>query len=171
MIVYKSQGIDWQPQSGSLGVLPLKQTWSSSTHSLVIQAVFWITWGIDLLLGCFTSRFVVTSISVPHALGGLLVIWWLAAPTPTTPLLCLHPPASCPLPLTQFSYLLLLLDPSALFFIAALTEYSLIVIYIVLALSILLIKKPLLLTILITPDWNKVTYANNTGSPGHYGES
>ena len=33
MIVYKSQGIDWHPQSDSLGVSPLK--WTQSTLTLI----------------------------------------------------------------------------------------------------------------------------------------
>ena len=43
MIVYKSQGIDWQPQSDSLGVSPLKQTQSPPFTFQVVQAVFWDT--------------------------------------------------------------------------------------------------------------------------------
>ena len=63
MIVYKSQGIDWHPQSDSLGVSPLRWTQSSSWHSLVVQAVFWTTWGIDLLFGCFIR---IRLCSTPH---------------------------------------------------------------------------------------------------------
>ena len=33
MIVYKDQGINWHPQSDSLGVSPLK--WTQSTHTFV----------------------------------------------------------------------------------------------------------------------------------------
>ena len=95
------------------------------------------------------SRFIVASISVPHALERLLIIWCLTAPSAATPLLCLHFPSLHPLPLVQFPYLFLLLDPFAQF-ITALAEYPLIMTHIVLAPSILLTDELLLLTILMT---------------------
>ena len=55
MIVYKSQGIDWHPQSDSLGVSPLK--WTHSTHPFVsglcclVESLRQLT----CFIGCFTS--------------------------------------------------------------------------------------------------------------------
>ena len=40
MPVYEDQGIDWQLQSDSLGVSPLKQTQSHLFTFQVVQAVF-----------------------------------------------------------------------------------------------------------------------------------
>ena len=56
MIVYKGQGIDWHPQSDSLGVSPLKQTRStltlvSGSCCLVESLRQWICF-----IGCFSER-------------------------------------------------------------------------------------------------------------------
>ena len=53
MIVYKGQGIDWHPQSDSLGVSPLKQT--QSTPSLVSSSCCLVESLRQLIcfIGCF----------------------------------------------------------------------------------------------------------------------
>ena len=55
MPVYKDQGINWKPQSDSLGVSPLKQT--HSTHP-IISGLHCLVEGLRQLIcfiGCFTS--------------------------------------------------------------------------------------------------------------------
>ena len=55
MTVYKDQGINWHPQSDSLGVLPLK--WTCSTHPFInglchlVESLRQLT----CFIGCFTD--------------------------------------------------------------------------------------------------------------------
>ena len=64
MIVYKDQGIDWHPQSDSLGVSPLK--WTQLTHPFVSSSCCLVESLRQLT--CFIGCFQVTQ--PPH--GGLL---------------------------------------------------------------------------------------------------
>ena len=55
MIVYKGQGINWHPQSDSLGVSPLKQT--QSTHPLVsgLCSLVESLRKLTCFIGCFSA--------------------------------------------------------------------------------------------------------------------
>ena len=55
MIVYKNQGINWHPQSDSLGVSPLKRT--QSTHPLVsgLHCLLESLRQLICFIGCFTD--------------------------------------------------------------------------------------------------------------------
>ena len=55
MLVYKDQGIDWQPQSDSLGVSPSKQTQSNSTFVSGLCCLVGDLRQLTCFLGCFSQ--------------------------------------------------------------------------------------------------------------------
>ena len=66
MIVYKGQGINWHPQSDSLGVSSLKQTWS--THFLVSGSCSLVEslGQLTCFIGCFSCS-AISSITTTHS--------------------------------------------------------------------------------------------------------
>ena len=74
MIVYKEQGINWHPQSDSLGVLPLKQTYS--THPIVsgLRRLVESLRQLLCFIGCFSGGVtIIVALSLLSG-GGLSVV-------------------------------------------------------------------------------------------------